>query len=87
MHVGTTEDQGLYNKPSAAVHPGALAAVTLPQYTIQYSIDRMLLTGKTQIIRRKTCPSAALSRRPNFRYPKNYLVNSVTADGSYGMLV
>ena len=37
MQVGTTEDQGLYNKPSAAVHPVALAAGTLPQYsTIQY---------------------------------------------------
>ena len=32
MEVGTTEDQGLYNEPSAAVHPGALAAGTLPQY-------------------------------------------------------
>ena len=32
MQVGTTKDQGLYNKPSAAVHPGALAAGTLPQY-------------------------------------------------------
>ena len=30
MKVGTTKDQGLYNKPSAAVHPGALAAGTLP---------------------------------------------------------
>ena len=29
MQVGTTKDQGLYNKPSAAVHPGALAAGTL----------------------------------------------------------
>ena len=36
MQVGTTKDQGLYNKSSAAVHPGALAAETLPQYnTIQ----------------------------------------------------
>ena len=36
MQGGTTKDQGLYNKPSAAVHPGALAAGTLPQYnTIQ----------------------------------------------------
>ena len=33
MQVGTTKDQGLYNKPSAAVHPGALAAETLPQYS------------------------------------------------------
>ena len=32
MQVGTTEDQGLYNKPSAAAHPGELAAQTLPQY-------------------------------------------------------
>ena len=32
MPVGTTKDQGLYNKRSAAVHPGALAAGTLPQY-------------------------------------------------------
>ena len=28
-----TKDQGLYNKPSAAVHPGALATGTLPQYS------------------------------------------------------
>ena len=34
MQVGTTEDQGLYSKASAAVHPGALAAGTLPQYNI-----------------------------------------------------
>ena len=34
MQVGRTKDQGLYNKPSAAVHPGALAAGTLPQYNI-----------------------------------------------------
>ena len=37
VQVGTTKDQGLYNKPSAAVHPGALAIGTLPQYNkIQY---------------------------------------------------
>ena len=35
MQVGTTKDQGLYSKPSAAVRPGALAAGTLPQYKIQ----------------------------------------------------
>ena len=36
VQVGTTKDQSPYNKPSAAVHPGALAARTLPQYnTIQ----------------------------------------------------
>ena len=32
VQVGKTKDQGLYNKPSAAVHPGALVAGTLPQY-------------------------------------------------------
>ena len=32
MQVGTTKDQGLYNKPSAAVHSVALVAGTLPQY-------------------------------------------------------
>ena len=32
MQVGTTKDRDLYNKPSAAVHPGALAAGILPQY-------------------------------------------------------
>ena len=37
MQVGTTKDQGLYNKPQTAVHPGALAAGALPQYsTIQH---------------------------------------------------
>ena len=30
VQVETTKDQGLYNKPSAAVHPGALTAGTLP---------------------------------------------------------
>ena len=34
MQVGTTKDQGLYNKPWDAVHPRALAAGTLPQYNI-----------------------------------------------------
>ena len=39
MQVGMTKDQGFYNKPSAAVHPGALAADTLLQYnTIQYNV-------------------------------------------------
>ena len=37
MQVGKSRYQGLYNKPSAAVHPGELAAVTLTQYnTIKY---------------------------------------------------
>ena len=36
MQVGMTEDQGLYNKPSVAVHSAALAAGTLPQYNTIY---------------------------------------------------
>ena len=39
MQVGTTKDQDLYNKPSAAVHPGALAAGTLPQYNTILRVD------------------------------------------------
>ena len=34
MQVGTTKDQGLFSKPSAALHPGALAAGTLPPYKL-----------------------------------------------------
>ena len=42
MLVGTAKDQGLYNKPSAAVHPGTLAAGSLPQYnTMQYSGNKV----------------------------------------------
>ena len=41
MQVGKTKAQGLYNKPSAAVHPGALAAGTLTQYNIiQYCVTK-----------------------------------------------
>ena len=46
MQVRTTKDQGLYNKPSAAVHQGALAAGTLPQYsTIQYITPLVFFFG------------------------------------------
>ena len=37
MQLGTTKEQDLYNKPLAAVHPGALAAGTLPQYNTTVS--------------------------------------------------
>ena len=37
MQVGKTKDRGLYNKSSAVVHPGALAAGTLPHImTVQF---------------------------------------------------
>ena len=35
------KDQGLYNKPSAAVHPGPLAAGTLPQYNTTTSEEKI----------------------------------------------
>ena len=41
MQIGTTKDQGLYNKPSAAVDPGALAAGTL----LRYNTIPMILCG------------------------------------------
>ena len=43
MQVGKTKDQALYNKPSAAVYPGALAAGTLPQYNtiLLYQVHEM----------------------------------------------
>ena len=40
VQVGTTEDQGLYNEPSAAVHPGALAAGILARYNTYDSTNR-----------------------------------------------
>ena len=44
MQVGRTKDQGLYNKPSAAVHPGAFATGTLLQYNtpIQTGIEALI---------------------------------------------
>ena len=35
MQVGTTKDQGLYNKPSAAVRPGGISR--RDRTTIQYN--------------------------------------------------
>ena len=46
MQVGTTKDQGLYNKLSAAVHPGALAAGTLP-----HNITYMVIYWKMCLVR------------------------------------
>ena len=43
MQVGKTKDQGLYNKPSAAVYPGALPTWTLPQYnTIPFASTTLI---------------------------------------------
>ena len=41
VQVGRTKDQGLYNKPSAAVHTGAPAAGTLPHNITKKNIRRL----------------------------------------------
>ena len=53
MQVGTTKDQGLYNKPSAAVHPGALAAGTLPQYNTWSSKLKLQFLYKERFFEQK----------------------------------
>ena len=55
MQVGTTKDQGLYNKPSAAVHPGALAAETLPHYILKNGAK--ILDGNNRTRLGQTYPS------------------------------
>ena len=42
MQVGTTKEQGLYNKPLAAAHPGVLAAGTLPQYNTMGGVQHVI---------------------------------------------
>ena len=49
MQVGTTKDQGFYNKPSTAVHPGASAAETLPQYNNSARVSGFQNGGKLTI--------------------------------------
>ena len=50
MQVGKTKDQGLDNKPSAAVHPGTLTAGTLLQYsTIQNCVTYINISQSTGI--------------------------------------
>ena len=54
MQVGMTKNQGVYNKPSAAVHPGSLAAGTLPHnitllYIIMFRfVDYRGITGSVE---------------------------------------
>ena len=50
MQVGRTKDQGLYHKPAAAVHPGALAAGTLPQYNTILGVQ--LCTLRNDVLQR-----------------------------------
>ena len=68
MQVGTSKDQGLYNKPSAAVHPGALAAGTLPKYnTIQYNTFAFLVK-----ISQCETPTTSKIKLQGFLYLKQY---------------
>ena len=74
MQVGTTKDQGLYNKPSAAVHPGALAAGTLPQYnTIKY-----LLTPWSRILLEKLTGFQLVKKFPAF-YGTRMFITALTS--------
>ena len=69
MLVGTTKDQGLYNKLSAAVHSGALAAGTLPQHnTIQYStLDSCRIVMKPEFCRHCFTKYSVIGRFNEFR--------------------
>ena len=49
VQVGKTKDQGLYNEPSASVHPGALAAGTLPWYKPWLNYINSVLIGFTRL--------------------------------------
>ena len=52
MQVGTTKDQDLYNKPLAAVHPGALAAGTLPQCNTIHELTAQPDSDDYRLLRR-----------------------------------
>ena len=68
MQVGMTKDQGLYNKPSVAVHPGALAAGNLLQYNMYVVI--ISLTYVTSVVHFKLLDFNVLMTL-NEEYPKN----------------
>ena len=50
VEVGTTKDQGLYNKPLAAVRQGALDAGTLPQYSTVLIVGYKIRDSKFSFI-------------------------------------
>ena len=52
MQVGRTKGQSLYNKPSAVMHPGALAAGTLPQYNTIPEIFLILRRTERDMIKK-----------------------------------
>ena len=67
MQVGRTKDQGLYNKPPAAVHPGALTAGTLPQYSTISPIIR--LHSQRDSLQRQDFFLFSEAHRPNLGPP------------------
>ena len=69
MQVGMTKDQGLYNKPSAAVHPGALAAGTLPQYNTIHAGTSLL--GYHAVSIDNSVPILEVSSFPHLQGPRD----------------
>ena len=70
VQVGTTKDQGLYNKLPAAVHPGALAAGTLPQYNTKVTLSAIQNYGTRW---RRWLRHCSRSRKVAGSIPKWYL--------------
>ena len=75
MRLGTTKDQSLYNKPSVAVHPGALDAGTLPQYLNSSLIPSHILNHTHIPV--LTFVLRCAHSRPVLRRRSNYLVDSM----------
>ena len=86
MQVGTTKDQDLYKRPSAAVHPGALVARTVPQYnTIQLGmvIRPVPCIQKTQVsISGKYCDSLCCRTYSQFLESTQGATCWVVSDGT-----
>ena len=79
MQVRTTKDQGLYNKPSTAVHPGALAAGTLPQYNTIHMTVTVCNTATGFLISnpKKDVREVEGSVRKNFHVVYNFVTKEL----------
>ena len=65
MQVGTTKDQVLYNEPSAAVHPGTLAAGSLTHTYITEENRELLIQGRLGCLGdTKSAPAKYMSVAP-----------------------
>ena len=67
MQVGRTKEQGLYNKPSAAVHPGALAAGTLLQYNTNNFSNSSLYKILVQEVKYRSQGTIRYTKYMNFK--------------------